>query len=351
MDIHIVKREKVRMGVVGCGTVSSYGHIPAIAQSDMAELVAFVDPNRERLEAQVKKYNKPGYARFEDMVAHEKLDAVAIPTHPDIKLDMCRIAAENGLHAFCEKPLTDDVTQAEELLRVMDEKGLFVGVSFVYRGKKIIQRMMELAGDGAIGKVKAVHIQNLWDYHGLRDVAHRGDRRRRALENLGTLDCGVHHLDLARYMSGGNFSTLRAMGDVVERENIFPDHIVVQARMDNGVLVSIEESGVYGYTAKERPVYVQSYRMIGERGVLSADLEKHVGDPPKSELYVISGEKQWCEHVPADKAWDETYAQFLQIILGNQPEKTFIANGHDGLINMQVARDVIAQCQAGMHGV
>ena len=32
MTINIVKREKVRMGVVGCGTVSSYGHIPAIAQ-------------------------------------------------------------------------------------------------------------------------------------------------------------------------------------------------------------------------------------------------------------------------------------------------------------------------------
>jgi len=351
MNINIVKREKVRMGVVGCGTVSSYGHIPAIAQSDMAELVAFVDPNRERLEAQVKKYNKPGYARFEDMIAHEKLDAVAIPTHPDIKLDMCRIAAENGLHAFCEKPLTDDVAQAEELLRVMDEKGLFVGVSFVYRGKGIIQRMMALAGEGAIGKVRAVHIQNLWDYHGLRDAAHRGERRRRALANLGTLDCGVHHLDLARYMSGGNFSILRAMGDVVEKENTFPDHIVVQARMDNGVLVSIEESGIYGYTAKERPVYAQSYRLIGETGVLSADLEKHVGDPPKSELYVISGEKQWCEHVPADKAWGETYAQFFQIILGKQPEKTFIANGRDGLINMKIARDVIAQCQAGMHGV
>jgi len=344
MNINIVKGDKVRMGVVGCGVVSGYGHLPAISNAKEAELVALVDPNRERLEAQMKIYDKPGYASFEDMLKHEELDAVAIPTHPDIKLDMCRLAAEHGLHAFCEKPLTDDVAQAEELIQLMDRKGLFIGISFVYRGKRIIQRMMALANEGAIGKVRAVHIQNLWDYHGLRDAAVRGDRRRRALANLGTLDCGVHHLDLARYMSGGDYATLQAVGDIVESENPFPDHIVVQARMENSVLVSIEESGVYGYTAKDRPAYVQSYRMIGENGLLSATLE-----PDKSELYIVSGEKQWSEAVSADKAWDETYAQFFQTILGRSPENAFVANGRDGLINMQVAREVIAKCQAGMH--
>lgn len=345
MDLKVVKRDKVRMGVVGCGVVADYGHIPAIHRSEFAELVAFAEPNGERLEKQVAKYGKPGYTSFEEMLKHEELDAVAIPTQPDIKLDMCRLAAEYGLHAFCEKPLTDDVAQAQELMRVMDGQGLFVGVSFVYRGKQIIQRMMQLAHNGAIGRVRAVHIQNLWDYHGLRDANVRGDRRRRALANLGTLDCGVHHLDLARYMSGGDFETLQAVGDVIEKENPYPDHIAVQARMDNGVMVSLEESGVYGYTAQDRPTYVQSYRMIGDAGVLSAELHFE-----KSELYVVSGEKQWREQVAADKAWDETYAQFFQVILGRQPERLFIANGHDGLINMQVAREVIAKCQVGMHG-
>lgn len=347
MAIKTVNRDKVRVGVVGCGVVSSYGHIPAIAQSEDAELVAFVDPNRERLEAEMAKYDKPGYARFEDMLAHEELDAVAIPTHPDIKLDMCRLAAENGLHVFCEKPLTDDEAQAEALVHLMDEKGLFVGMSFVYRGKKVVQRMMALVHEGAIGNLKAVHLQNLWDYHGLRDAAVRGDRRRRALANLGTLDCGVHHLDLARYMSGSDFKTIQAMGDIVECENTFPDHIVVQARMNNGVMVTIDESAVYGHTAKERPVYAQSYCLIGDEGVLSADLGKW-GDT--CELYVISGGKQWREEVGADKAWDETYHQFFQIILGRPPERPFIANGRDGWINMQVAREIITQCEAGMNG-
>ncbi|MBT3601704.1 MAG: Gfo/Idh/MocA family oxidoreductase, partial [Candidatus Latescibacteria bacterium] len=319
---------------------------PAIANADEAELVAFADPNRERLEAQMKQYGKPGYASFEEMLAEEELDAVAIPTHPDIKLDQCRIAAEHGLHVFCEKPLTDDEAQAEALVRLMDEKGLFVGISFVYRGKKIVQRMMELTAEGAIGHLKAVHLQNLWDYHGLRDAAQRGDRRRRALANLGTLDCGVHHLDLARYMSGGDFKKIQALGDIIEPENTFPDHIVVQARMDNGVIVTIDESAVYGYTAKERPLYAQSYCMIGEGGVLSANL----GDwGNTSELYVISGEEQWREQVVADKAWDETYHQFFQTILGRRPDRAFIASGRDGLINMQVAREIIAQCEAGMH--
>ena len=50
-----VKSEKVRTGVVGCGVVSSYGHIPAIYNAPEAELVAFADPNEERLKAQMDR--------------------------------------------------------------------------------------------------------------------------------------------------------------------------------------------------------------------------------------------------------------------------------------------------------
>jgi hypothetical protein len=63
-------------------------------------------------------------------------------------------------------------------------------------------------------------------------------------------------------------------------------------------------------------------------------------------LRVVSGERQWSEQLTSDKAWDDTYRQFFQIILGREPAHRFIADGRDGLVNMRVAREVVAQCGA-----
>ncbi len=345
--LRTVPHRPVRVGVVGCGVVAGYGHIPAINRCEEAELAGFVDPNPERRQAEADKYGKPCFASFEEMAAAVDLDAVSIPTQPNIKLDMIRIAAAHGLHAFCEKPLTDTVAQAEELMKLMDGAGLFVGMAFVYRGKKTVQRMMQLVREGAIGTLRAVHIENMWDYHGLRDAADRGNRRHRALQNLGTLDCGVHDLDLARYMSGGEYTTVHAVGTIVENANEYPDHIVMNARMSNGVIVSVEESAVWGYTAADRPIYPQSYRMVGEDGVLSVGFGDWNKSHQAATLYVVSGKKQWTEQVSADKAWDDTYRQFFQTILGEPDGHRFVADGHDALVNMRVARDVVAQCAVG----
>jgi predicted dehydrogenase len=348
MPIKPVKRDRVRVGVVGCGVVAGYGHIPAIARCELAEICAFADPSEERRKKQADKYGKPCFASFEEMVAKVELDAVSIPTHPGIRLGLVKTAAQHGLHAFCEKPLTDTVAQAEELLRLMDAANLFVGMAFVYRGKPEVQRMMQLVREGAIGRLRAVHIENMWDYHGLRSDGWGGDyvgRRHRALQNLGTLDCGVHDLDLARYLSGGDYGEIHAIGGNVESANEHPDHIILNSRMTNGVLLSIEESGVWGYRAKEKPKYQQSYRLLGEDGALCAFHD--FGGKSGSHLEIISGEKQWTEPVSAEKAWDETYRQFYAIILGKELPHRFLADGHDALINQRIACEVIAQCKRG----
>ena len=186
-----------------------------------------------------------------------------------------------------------------------------------------------------------IRTENLWDYHGLRDQAARGERRHRALRNLGTLDCGVHHYDLVRYMAGADFASIDAVGTIVEAANVYPDHIIAHGRMTNGVLVYLEESGVWGYTAKDRPRYVHGYHMVGENGLLSSTAQGVAsGD---ADLYVVSGGEQWTERVASEKAWHACYEQFFGIVLGREVPGRFLADGHDALANMRVCRDVIEQ--------
>jgi len=342
--VKIVEREKVRVGVVGCGVVAGYGHLPSIDRSPDAELVAVVDPDESRRVAEAEKYQVPGFDSFERMLEAVELDAVSIPTHPAIRPALLDLAAEAGLHAFCEKPLTEDPAEAERVVTNMESRGLQVGIAFIYRGKEVVQRMLALMKEGAIGRVRAVLIENLWDYHGWRDDRERPGRRRNALRNLGTLDCGVHDLDLACYFADADFARIQAMGTTVEPENPYPDHILVQAEMTNGVLATIEESAVWGHTAKERPIYEQSYRILGEQGYLVAefgDFSQH----DAGTLRVVSGERQWTEPVNSGKGWQIAYDQFFRMLKGEKVPGSVVATGRDAVRNMQAAAEVIRQCQ------
>lgn len=334
--------QPVRIGVVGCGVVAGYGHIPAIAGIEEARLVAVADPDKARRDAQVEKHGVPGYPDMEAMLAAERLDAVALPVHPAIKLDLVRIAAARGLHVFSEKPLSDTVEEAEEIVRLMDEAERFLAIAFIYRGKELVRRMRELITGGAIGRLQAVHVENLWDYHGLRDEAY-AKRRRRALENLGTLDCGVHHLDLVRFLSGGEFDQVSAVGRIVEAENRYPDHILAHGRMDNGVLFTVQESAVWGHTAAERPAYVQAYRALGDNGVMTSE-STVVNGRQETVLRIVSGGREWTEPLDTEKAWVPAYRQFCQVIRGRNIPDRFLADGRDALANMRIARQVIDLC-------
>ncbi|MCC6580221.1 MAG: Gfo/Idh/MocA family oxidoreductase [Phycisphaeraceae bacterium] len=347
MAIKLVRHRPVRVGVVGCGVVAEYGHIPAIHGDNLAEIVGFADPDAARRDAMASKYGKPAFAGLEEMIAGVPMDVVTLATPPSARPELIRLAASHGLHAFCEKPLADTLEQSREMVRRMDDAGLMIGMAFVYRGRADVQRMMELVREGAIGTLRAVHLENMWDYHGYRGEAWGPayvGRRRRALRNLGTLDCGIHHLDLARYLTGSDFGDIAAIGAIVEKDNVFPDHLIVHSRMTGGVLVAIEESAVWGHTAADKPPYQQSYRMVGDQGALHA--APSGDDPHTATLHVVSGARQWQEILHADKAWDGVYRQFFQTLLGDPIEHLILADGHDGLAAMAAADAILRSCQA-----
>ena len=74
-DLHFVERKPVRIGVVGCGVVADYGHLPTIHSLAETELVGVADPDAERLSVQVEKYGVPGFESFEAMLGAVEMDA------------------------------------------------------------------------------------------------------------------------------------------------------------------------------------------------------------------------------------------------------------------------------------
>src|SRR5579863_5047050 len=101
-----------RIGVMGCGAVSDFGHVPAILQTDGLELVSLYDPNRERVEGMAAKFGGIRAYTDQDAFFRSNLDGVVVASPATAHHDNVIAAAASGLHVLCEKPIAMDDREA-----------------------------------------------------------------------------------------------------------------------------------------------------------------------------------------------------------------------------------------------
>src|SRR5699024_154057 len=97
--------EKLKIGVIGVGSIAKDRHIPAILKAnEKAELVALSDVNYVDLQASAKALGVEEYAiDYRDIL--NKVDAVIICTPNKFHAEITINALEAGCHVLCEKPM------------------------------------------------------------------------------------------------------------------------------------------------------------------------------------------------------------------------------------------------------
>jgi predicted dehydrogenase len=96
------------------------------------------------------------YSDYERMLAEAELDAVAIATPSSAHAPMVRAAFERGLHVFCEKPLTLEPGESDELAELAAQRGLVTQVGYHNRFVAAFGEVRALLDAGAIGEVTHV---------------------------------------------------------------------------------------------------------------------------------------------------------------------------------------------------
>ncbi len=147
--------EKVDIGIIGAG-----GRGAANLQGLSAEnIVALCDVDRGHLAAAAKRFPQARtYTDFRKLLDEAKtLDAVAvsIPDHNHAPASVR--AMRRGLHCYCEKPLTHDVTESRLMAQVAAEKKLSTHMGTPSRGHEDTVRTVEVIRAGAIGDVVEAH--------------------------------------------------------------------------------------------------------------------------------------------------------------------------------------------------
>lgn len=305
----------LRIGLMGCGSVASFGHLPAIAASPDFHLVALYDPDSQRLAELQAQYNV-ALATFDaEAFFRSGLDAIVVTSPAPIHETNVIAAAKHGLPVLCEKPLSMDRLQGERMIAAMEAAGVPLYVAFCYRFSPAALRIKQLIDEGTIGTLRAQRLLYLWDCHGkynARDPQQglNAAREGRMFEGGPMVDCGTHQIDLAQWWADS--PAVRCIGHGAWADEYdAPDHTWAHLDHASGVHSMIEISYSYGHTARD-PLSSFQYELIGTGGIIRYHRNE-------SFFELRNAEGTFRQEYTQEKNFHGLYAAFAKALQSGEP--------------------------------
>jgi UDP-N-acetylglucosamine 3-dehydrogenase len=269
--------EKLRVGVIGCGSIAIHRHLPEYKSNKDVEIVAVCDINEERAQATAEKYEAKAFTNYEELLSSGLVEAVSVCTPNYLHAPITIAALNAGLHVLCEKPMATSKQEAEAMIAAAKESGKKLMIAHNQRFVPSHQRARQLIARGEIGKIYS--FRTAFGHGGPEGWSVDGkeswffEKEKAFVGAMG--DLGVHKTDLLRYVLGEEITEVGSFVETSAKEFADVD--------DNAVCVLKTESGIIGtlaaswaYVSKED----NSTIIYGEKAILRLE------DDPTNSLVV-----------------------------------------------------------------
>ena len=142
---------KLRFGIVGCSGIAKKSTIPAIQNSEFAELAMIGSRSESKAEKFANEFNCKLFGTYDDVIANDSLDAVYISTPIAIHEEWAVKAANAGKHILCEKSSTTSFESAKMMINTCDDNNVRIMEGFMFRFHPQHQKVKELIYNNSIG--------------------------------------------------------------------------------------------------------------------------------------------------------------------------------------------------------
>ncbi len=227
--------DEIRWGILATGKIAQTfardlalvpdATLAAVGSRRLAAAQAFADENG----------GGAAYGSYEELVADPGVDVIYIATPHAFHLDNARLCFEAGKHVLCEKPVTLDTADAEEMVRLAGKHDRFLMEAMWTACHPVIRELRTRLAAGEFGRPRHLHAEL-----GFRVDAGPDNRMLDpALGASALLDMGIYPLTFAHLMLGAA-EQLHATADRSDR-GIDLD-IAVAGRYPSGVLATMTAS-------------------------------------------------------------------------------------------------------------
>ncbi len=179
--------------------------------SDRIKIVGLVDVNRDILQKQGQALGLGEdrlFTNYEDAMESVKADFCGIATPPQFHCPQAVSAMEHGMPVICEKPIADNLDSAKLMLRTSQKTGLPCAIIQNYRYAPNKQELVRIRESGKLGRLQHIIGRYACDY---RKYGAWGAWRHDMQFGL-LFEGSVHHMDMMRFLSGGNCEILTGFG-------------------------------------------------------------------------------------------------------------------------------------------
>ncbi|MBI1829831.1 MAG: Gfo/Idh/MocA family oxidoreductase [Planctomycetes bacterium] len=287
---------KLRMGLVGGGQGAFIGRVHATAAilDNRAVLVAgALSSDPAKAKASAPDYDiKPerAYGSYKDMIAAElklpageRIDFVAIATPNHTHFEIAKACAEAGFNVMCDKPMTFDLAQAEELARVVAKTGVVFAVTHNYTGYPLVRQARDMVLGGELGEINAIRacyiqgwLRSRLETEGQKQAGWRTDPTKSGAAGCFG-DIGTHAYNLGRYITGLIPEQISCTLKVFNQGRALDDYGSAILRYTNGALGTVTASQISH--GRENDLWIE---VDGAKGAL----EWHQEEPNKMLLRV-----------------------------------------------------------------
>lgn len=233
--------EKVKVGIIGVGYLGTQ-HARILSYLEEAELIGVADIDFKKAMVIGNRHRVKYYANFENMLDEIDAGIVATPTSEHFAISMKLLSA--GKSVLVEKPITETVEQARELVSMANKNGIILQIGHLERFNPAVEALENL-----ISEPKFIEVQRL------------GSFSARSLDIDVVLDLMIHDLDIIMALIKDEVKVIRSSGIHVLSDKID----IANARLEfaSGCIATLTASRVHqGKVRKLRIFEPTSYYSI-----------------------------------------------------------------------------------------
>ena len=222
--------DKLKIAVVGAGSIAQVAHLPNWSKMEGVELVSICDVDKGKVNTLTEKFNIPRwYFVLDEMLRQEKPDALHICTPSLHHFPMAQLALSKGVNVLVEKPIALNAKDARKLNEYAVKNGLTLMVGMHNRFRDDVQILRNFLAQNELGEVfyiKAGWLKR-WEKHELP-----GWHSEKKLAGGGVLmDLGLQLMDLAFFIT--NFPQLKKV-------RLYDYHLDPEMDVEDAALAVIE---------------------------------------------------------------------------------------------------------------
>jgi UDP-N-acetylglucosamine 3-dehydrogenase len=268
---------KMKVGIIGCGSIAKHRHLPEYARNEQVEVVAVCDIVENRVNELADTYQAKAYTNYEDLLANPEIDAVSVCTPNYLHAPISIAALNAGKHVLCEKPMATSRAEAEAMIEAAEKNGKKLMIAHNQRLVPSHQKARQLIANGEVGKIYS--FRTAFGHGGPEGWSADGKeswffKKKEAF--IGAMgDLGVHKTDLLRFILGEEFVEVGAFIETSAKENAdVDDTAVCVLKTESGIIGTLAAS--WSYVSKED----NSTIIYGENAILRLE------DDPTHSLVV-----------------------------------------------------------------